>query len=133
MLRAIKMTALASAICLPGLSSCHDEIAVTDLSCELQSIQHQITADSIRVDYRLEGTGIYQVSYWSYISPSGEEVVVNNPEVPSNITLHFTGQASPMVKAAVKVSDGSVKVSYKAWVDTTAYVGIDQCIQQINP
>ncbi len=113
------------------ITSCEDEITFTELGCELQSVEHSLDADTIRVTYKLEGEGDFKVVSWTYITPEGE-VTIQLPEVPAEQHFTFTGQAKMRAKASVKVNEGYVKVSYKAITTDSTYVGIDQCEQQIN-
>ncbi len=113
------------------LPSCEDEVVVEDLSCSLQTIQHDIDSDTIVVTYKIEGEGNYKVSSWTYQGVQGE-VTLQNPVIPSEVTLSFFGNALPRSKAAVTVVEGAVKVSFSAEAADSTYVGIDQCQQQIN-
>lgn len=113
------------------LPSCEDEVVVEDLSCSLQTIQHDIDSDTIVVTYKIEGEGNYKVSSWTYQGVEGE-VTLQDPVIPSEVTLNFFGNALPRAKAVVTVVEGAVKVSFSAEAADSTYVGIDQCQQQIN-
>lgn len=113
------------------LASCEDPVVIEPLGCQLQSIQRQLTSDSITVVYKLEKSGDVTINAWSYISPSGE-TTINNPDSPAEVSFVFYGQANPQVKAGVVVNEGFVKVSYTAKTTDSTYTGIDQCIQEIN-
>jgi hypothetical protein len=111
--------------------SCEDEIVIKDLSCSLQTIQHDIDNDTITVTYKIEGQGNFSVSSWSYQGLTGE-ITVLNPAIPAEVTLIFFGKALPKARAEAKVIEGAVKISYTAAAADSTYLGIDQCQQQIN-
>lgn len=114
-----------------GLASCEDPVVIDPLGCQLQSIQRQLTSDSITVVYKLEASGDVVINAWSYITPAGE-TTINNPHSPSEADFVFYGSANPQVKASVVVNEGFVKVSYTAKTTDSTFTGIDQCIQEIN-
>ncbi len=113
------------------LASCEDPVVIEPLGCQLQSIQRQLTSDSITVVYKLEKSGDATINAWSYITPTGE-TTINNPDSPAEVSFVFYGQANPQVKAGVVVNEGFVKVSFTAKTTDSTYTGIDQCIQEIN-
>ncbi|MBG0782660.1 MAG: hypothetical protein H0S84_10355 [Bacteroidales bacterium] len=113
-----------------SFSSCKKDDETDPLSCDLETASTSFEEASLNVTYKLEASGDYTISSFFYYDESGK-VELQNPE-PQEITVSLSNQKNMQAGAVGNVTDGSIKVSYKATTETTIYEGIDQCSQSTN-
>ncbi|MBU2557625.1 MAG: hypothetical protein KJ578_07590 [Bacteroidetes bacterium] len=118
-------------VILVSLSSCKKDDDPTPLSCNLATASAEFSEDSIDVTYKLEATGDAKISSFFYYDETGK-VELQNPDFPKEIKITLTQQKSMQAGAVGNVTNGSIKVSFKATTETSNYEGIDQCSQSTN-
>lgn len=114
------------------LFSCIEKEKVEHLQCQLEAAADEIEGNNIMVIYIIEGEGNYHVDSWAYLAPEGE-VKTQSLKLPVSDTLFFSSRAVPKTTAKVKVTDGWVRIGFKAQVGDHALSGSDKCEQHINP
>ncbi|MBW7846868.1 MAG: hypothetical protein H3C41_02140 [Bacteroidales bacterium] len=119
---------------LPGffLFSCIGKEEVEHLQCQLEATTDEIEGNNIMVIYAIEGNGNYHVDSWVYLAPEGE-IKKQSLALPVSDTLFFSSRVIPKTTAKVKVTDGWVRIGFKAQTEDKEFSGSDKCEQYINP
>ncbi len=113
-----------------SFSGCKKDEETDPLSCNLQTASTTFSEETINVTYKLEASGDYTISSFFYYDESGK-VEMQNP-APQEITVSLSNQKIMQAGAVGNVTNGSIKVSFKATTETSIYEGIDQCSRSTN-
>lgn len=112
-------------------SACEKPAVIENYTCNLQTISKTFVQPEIEVIYKLEAKGTANVTSWYYWGVAGK-VEINNPTVPSEVKLILSTQKKMQAGAIGNISEGSIKVSFKAVSADSSYTGIDQCEQKLK-
>lgn len=113
------------------LFSCADETALNPLECRIQTFARKNTRESVAVTYELRASGEYQLNRWYYYGPQGR-VSVENPQPPLIVTVTLGPNDSIYAGARGRVTEGSLRVSYRAVAADTLFEAADLCTQNLN-
>jgi len=80
------------------------------------------------VVYTLEAQGNYTVESFYYYDESGK-VTINNPQIPSSITITLSSQKIMQAGASASVTEGIVQIGFIAQSNLNVYESGDLCQQ----
>lgn len=118
-------------VILVSLSACKKDDDTKALSCNLQTAASEFSEASIVVTYKLENTGDAKVASFFYYDETGK-IEVQNPTLPWEQQVTLTTQKTMQAGATGNVTNGSIKVSFKATTSNSSYEGSDFCSQSTN-
>lgn len=115
-------------VLLISFSACKDDKDQEDLGCILETKVSEFKEESINIIYKIGVTGDVKVTSFSYFDETGK-VEVQNPTLPYEKEVTLSSQKTIQASALGKVTNGSIKVSYKGIGQNTTYESYDICAQ----
>ncbi|HMM11819.1 MAG TPA: hypothetical protein PKE03_06990 [Bacteroidales bacterium] len=112
-------------------TACNDQQIVAPAECRIQTFARKNPRESISVTYELKANGQYQLARWYYYGPQGR-VSFENPQTPLSVTVVLGANDSIYAGAIGQVTEGSLRVSYRAVAADTLIEASDLCIQSLN-
>lgn len=111
--------------------SCTENAVVNPLDCRIQTYIRKNTRESVAVTYELRASGEYQLKRWYYYGPQGR-VDILNPQSAMTVSVILGPGDSIFAGATGKVTEGSLRVSYRAVAADTLFEASDLCVQNLN-
>jgi hypothetical protein len=115
-------------VMLISFSACEDNKDPEDTGCNLETNASEFSEESLNVTYKIIATGDVKVTSFFYFDETGK-VEVQNPTLPYEKEVTLSSQKTIQASALGKVTNGSIKVSYKGIGQNTTYESYDICAQ----
>ncbi|GAB1404592.1 MAG: hypothetical protein PHX54_13345 [Lentimicrobiaceae bacterium] len=127
----LKVLQAATLVLLILSTSCKDDKDPVVQECNLETSTAEFEEASMNVTYTIETTGDAEVSKFTYYDETGK-MEIEKPDLPYEKEILLTTQKTIQAKALGKVTNGSIKISFKGVGLNSSYEGSDECSHTSN-